>query len=523
MKNSLKCKIYRQNLKKDKIKAQMTEPYTSRRQLLEQVRRTEKIMPKNNEKKVAIASEIIRRCDSERIINNPQKAQKPSKFVDIALEKFYLNDRISTCLPGKNDAIAIKKSDGSKEKMQKRVLKESKQETFKIFQNDHPELKISFSKFCASTPLNVQSFRKMPKYSCTCKYHANFSLMSDSIKPSMVNAVCSSKYEFLSLFACSLQNYDCMSGTCDYCSEIKGNLQSFFNFHPSETVKACQWTNDDRFVNKQMSWPYQRWLDHFSDQLEKFKLHYYTCEIQAEAFNSAVHNIPANEIVVILDFSENFVTKSQYEIQNAFFTRKMITLLTGVAYVAERQPLSFCIVSNALRHDKFLVYLCKKKIIEWIDDLVPNISHISWFSDGAPSHFKNNFSISNLLLLKKEHGIDMSWNFFGSGHGKGPADGIGGNVKNMMETRIYSQNLSNIDSANEFYDAAKLLKTSISFMYLDDSDVELIKPHLNNHFKRISPVKNLRQFHLFEVVGDCMLRCFSSSNRTNEHLCKILK
>ena len=186
-----------------------------------------------------------------------------------------------------------------------------------------------------------------------------------------------------------------------------------------------------------MQWTHNQWIEYFSNQLKQFKIHNYTAKIQSEAFHFCIKDMTSQLSAVILDFSENFTMKCQNETQNAFFARGNVTLLTGVIYFNNTLR-SFAIISNCLRHDKYLVYACKKKIVELILKEMPIVSEIIWFSDGAPAHFKNSFSISNLLLLEKEHKINMKWSFFAPGHGKGPADGVGGNVKHMVERRIFA-------------------------------------------------------------------------------------
>ena len=52
-----------------------------------------------------------------------------------------------------------------------------------------------------------------------------------------------------------------------------------------------------------------------------------------------------------------------------------------------------------------------------------------YWSDGAASHFKNNYNLLNLRHHKKDFGLAAAWTFSAACHGKGPCDGIGAAVK----------------------------------------------------------------------------------------------
>ena len=60
---------------------------------------------------------------------------------------------------------------------------------------------------------------------------------------------------------------------------------------------------------------------------------------------------------------------------------------------------------------------------------IPQILYNFSFSDGASSHFKNNYTLLNLLYYKKDFGLEAAWTFSATGHGKGPCNSIGATVK----------------------------------------------------------------------------------------------
>jgi hypothetical protein len=59
------------------------------------------------------------------------------------------------------------------------------------------------------------------------------------------------------------------------------------------------------------------------------------------------------------------------------------------------------------------------------------------FSDGPASQFKNRYMVHLLAHLRLKFALDeISWNFFASGHGKGPVDGVGGTVKRLAASAV---------------------------------------------------------------------------------------
>ena len=54
------------------------------------------------------------------------------------------------------------------------------------------------------------------------------------------------------------------------------------------------------------------------------------------------------------------------------------------------------------------------------------------YTDGSPSHFKNRFSITFLIVIDKRHKVKVMWSFNAPSHGKGPWDGLGAVIKTLL-------------------------------------------------------------------------------------------
>lgn len=96
---------------------------------------------------------------------------------------------------------------------------------------------------------------------------------------------------------------------------------------------------------------------------------------------------------------------------------------------------------------------------------VTELERVHYWSDGAASHFKSRFNMNSLLYHKQDFGVTAEWSFFGSNHGKGPVDGIGGTVKRSVYLAVL-QNKEVVNGYEEFIRVAKKNNSTISVPFL---------------------------------------------------------
>ena len=93
---------------------------------------------------------------------------------------------------------------------------------------------------------------------------------------------------------------------------------------------------------------------------------------------------------------------------------------------------SYAVISDELRHGKFVVLAFNRSILEHAFGSGIKIQKVHFFSDGAGGQFKNCYNLSTILnpkLLHKDIG-STDWSFFATAHGKRPVDGVGGTINN---------------------------------------------------------------------------------------------
>ncbi|KAG5672521.1 hypothetical protein PVAND_002644 [Polypedilum vanderplanki] len=227
-----------------------------------------------------------------------------------------------------------------------------------------------------------------------------------------------------------------------------------------------------------------------------------------------------------MDFSENFCVKQQNEIQSAYYSRDQFTLFTAVAYIYldELKTISYGIVSNTRNHDKYSTNSMKQAILEDLMESYTNIEEIWWFSDGAPAHFKNYYSLSNMTKLAKEYRIKMQWSFSATSHGKSQADGVGGSIKAMIDRRLKTKEIE-IKNAKDFYINAKETCPVHKILYVSQREIDALRDNLDKFWSNAKKIVDLRQFHHFECCenDEKTLKCAITSTGIGQKLVKILK
>lgn len=178
----------------------------------------------------------------------------------------------------------------------------------------------------------------------------------------------------------------------------------------------------------------------FNSELDLLKRHVFNMKIQFQSFRTAVDNLQETEVLVVADFSENYNCKLQKEILGHHFagSRQQVSLHTVVVYFpsieSNKKIESFCTISENTNHQPAAIWVHLDPVIREIKKLRPSTTTIHFFTDGPFSQYrqKQNFFLAPSVPFDLGF-TAMTWSFFEAGHGKGPADGIGGYLKRSAD------------------------------------------------------------------------------------------
>ena len=101
--------------------------------------------------------------------------------------------------------------------------------------------------------------------------------------------------------------------------------------------------------------------------------------------------------MIHIDFAENYVGKYADEPQGAHFgaSKSQTTLHTGVLYLKDKEPFSFCTISTSLMHGPRAISAYTEPVFEYLEDNHPDVMILHIFSDGPVTQYrqKHNFCI----------------------------------------------------------------------------------------------------------------------------------
>ncbi|XP_072384718.1 uncharacterized protein [Diabrotica undecimpunctata] len=369
------------------------------------------------------------------------------------ISSFFEKDEVSRLCPGKKDTVTYKKI-----KKQKRYLNDSLKNLFILFKAKHPEVKVSYSRFCRFRPFWVLFPTEKNRETCLCIIHENFTLLVTKLKSlHIINAANST--EVVKEICCDVNNEECLGRLSLIC---RNKEIQFFNVDDSIIIykkwlskkveiivkgekKMCQKT-----IKEEVESTKENIVSIFKEKLPYFLKHLLNIKHQYKCIDTIKNSLKENEVFIHLDFSENYICKYGREIQSAHFggSKPQISLHTVMVYTQNKKS-PMCTFSENLRHDPFAICAHLTPIAEYVKTLISSISMVHFLSDGPSTQYKNKtmFFLIVAYISKLFTCQAIRWHYSESGHGKGAPDGIGGCLKRTADSLVaQGKDLDNFNS-----------------------------------------------------------------------------
>lgn len=261
-------------------------------------------------------------------------------------------------------------------------------------------------------------------------------------------------------------------------------------------------------------------VDELRAQLPQFILHIYNQEQSQKCFHNVNVTASNENIVMQVDFAENYTCNYLNEIQASHWSNPQVALFTVVIWYGESKCDSYAVVSDNISHDRYCVDTFLRAVLDDHLSKNPSVTSLHVFSDRAASQFKQKYNFSNIRLLKNDYNLErFVWTFFASSHGKGAVDGIGAVVKRYVWNMVRSHKKV-VRNAETFAEVCQNLKTSVIFVPLDITESR--KSHLKNNWKDIRPttVKGTQKIHQVTAVSPYVIHCkFHAMAVENDMIC----
>lgn len=181
-------------------------------------------------------------------------------------------------------------------------------------------------------------------------------------------------------------------------------------------------------------------VDYFMKELGDILAHEYRIVHQHRFRKQLIENLKPEECFILMDFSENYCCKYSSEIQAIHFgaSRNQITLHTGMFYTFDFKQ-GFATFSASLRHDANAVIAHLEPILSSYFSKFPDIKYVHFMSDSPSNQYRNKrmfWLITQKIPVTHGNIQKITYNFSETGHGKGPADGIGAVVKRALDDSV---------------------------------------------------------------------------------------
>ena len=363
--------------------------------------------------------------------------------------KFFERDDISRSTAGKNDCVTVKK-----EKRQKRLLNDNLNKLHEKFLTT-VGYKLSYQSFCRLKPFWIKYPQARDRETCSCIIHVNLEFLVKKLYDSKVFSYFSAN-DILRAICCRPYTAACLFRKCFEC---KDKTMKIHQFEDCE-VKVRKWdtvatkymiNGKERIIRKvekqEIIMTIVNLYKLLHESLNKFMCHVGNIVHQFNAMSKLKSTLKPNEVIIHVDFSENYDCKYAEEIQSFHFggSRQQVTLHTGVMYLKlsaeDVTSFPFCTMSESLRHDAFAIWAHLKPIFQWAIQLQKNetLNIFHMLSDSPVTQYRNKtmFQIISNYLEKIIPTIEhFSWNYTETGHGKGAPDGVGGTLKRSADRAV---------------------------------------------------------------------------------------
>ncbi len=179
---------------------------------------------------------------------------------------------------------------------------------------------------------------------------------------------------------------------------------------------------------------FPEFLDELCKDLGKHGTHKFHTAWQERQFDDSVNGLQKHDVVLIMDFAENYTCRKQCESQSYHWCQKQITIHPMMAYYYDSdddgdnvkdlmiQKEAIVMITDDNKHDAHAVSVFENITLDHLRKKI-NITHVHEWTDGCPGQYKGKHALAGISMFPDRHQIPVTRNIFGGGHGKNPCDG----------------------------------------------------------------------------------------------------
>ncbi|XP_052255952.1 uncharacterized protein LOC127861484 isoform X1 [Dreissena polymorpha] len=459
-----------------------------------------------------------------RVHANTPRRQRSTVFQK-NITDFFERDDNSRIKAGKKSTITRRKV-----KKQIRLMNDSLTNLHKKFLYENSS-NISFSLFARLKPFWIKRATEKDRETCLCKIHENPILKLNKLASEGV-------FEHRNLntliqdITCDTNSMSCMYHTCTECKDkaFKTNVVKS-NINTGKIIEWKMWKNkriereitlngekqvkkSNMTLKSQESGTIETLIGEMHEEISRLARHEFNIKHQYKRLHQLKQNLTDNEVIIHIDFSENYQCKYASEIQSVHFgsSKRQISIHTGVAYFKSKH-ISFATVSDDLKHSPPGIWAHLDPILLHIRRTTPDIDKIHFVSDGPTTQYrcKSNFYLFSTKIFEYGFVNGGSWNFMEAGHGKGAPDGIGAVVKREADTLVNTHE-TDIMGASALMRGLEKLGSRLMIFEVKSDDITQQEAAIPTKITGVPETMKLHQVVVKEsgTVQSRILSCFCS-------------
>lgn len=326
-----------------------------------------------------VSNYLVRKCRSvvekHGILTppKPRAGRGISEETQQLITSFYLRDDISRPLPGSKDVLSVREN-GQRVKKTKRLVLSTLGTLQSQFCEEFPNNPVSRAKFCELRPKEcVLAGTPGTHVICVCVHHQNPVLMFEgaNLKKSGLDSV----KDCRKLLLCREPTVECYLRKCKQCPDstaLREHLEVYFDSEMITHVKYNQWESTDRGTIVPITKETDDFIYDFIALLEALITHDYITKMQSEFKKDTIQNLKEDEVVVNLDFAENFSFVVQDSSQGWYFNNRQATIHPCVINYKNQEgeacTSSFVLISDHMDHSTAAVNKFQKKLVAHIKE-----------------------------------------------------------------------------------------------------------------------------------------------------------
>ena len=267
---------------------------------------------------------LIRYASTKTGVSRRKTRSKIPEDQSQDIKQFYLRDDVSTALPGKNDATKV-----GEVRVQTRTLTDYLHQLHTKFCSENPAKSVSLTKFQRLRPENCRLVNFTNRSTCLCKVHQNIALKLKMLKENKIVET-----ENPNSFIKSSGD----DKVSDMLEKLKNGSVKFEEWRRVEVEVKCKngtVTKAKRIKVVQAALERDTFIDLFLKDISEFRNHCARITNHFTAVQDIKRKLLPSEVMIHMDFSEDYRCVTKDEIQAAYWDCTRVTLHPVVAYFRE--------------------------------------------------------------------------------------------------------------------------------------------------------------------------------------------